>query len=90
MYMSTPIIACNSGGPKESVSHGKSGFLLKQDQDLWAEHMDILSRDPTKAKEMGKFGKEHVKKLFGFETFANKSDSYIKQVKYGKAYKKNI
>lgn len=27
-YMNTPVLACNSGGPKESVVHGKTGYLI--------------------------------------------------------------
>ena len=26
--MNTPVLACNSGGPKESVVHGKTGYLI--------------------------------------------------------------
>lgn len=29
MYCNTPVIACNSGGPMESVKHGVTGFLLE-------------------------------------------------------------
>jgi alpha-1,3/alpha-1,6-mannosyltransferase len=31
MYMEIPVVACNSGGPKESVLNGKTGYLLEQD-----------------------------------------------------------
>lgn len=28
MYMKCPVIACNTGGPKESIIHQETGFLL--------------------------------------------------------------
>ena len=34
---------------------------------------------------MGKFGKEHVTKIFGLETFANKADAYVKAIKFGRS-----
>lgn len=29
MYMKTPVIAINSGGPKESIINGETGYLLE-------------------------------------------------------------
>ena len=38
MYMGCIVIACNSGGPLESIAHGETGFLLKaNDSKQWAE-----------------------------------------------------
>jgi len=31
MYCKTPVIACNSGGPLESVAANVTGFLLDND-----------------------------------------------------------
>ena len=31
MYNKRPVIACNSGGPKESIVDNKTGFLLESD-----------------------------------------------------------
>ena len=40
MYLGCVVIACNSGGPLESIDHGKTGFLLKANQPKqWAEQM---------------------------------------------------
>jgi alpha-1,3/alpha-1,6-mannosyltransferase len=36
MYLETPVIAINSGGPLESISHEKTGFLLEKDPAKWA------------------------------------------------------
>ena len=47
MYLGCVVIACNSGGPLESIAHGETGFLLKaNDSKQWAEQMmQIASND---------------------------------------------
>ena len=30
MFLKVPVIAVNSGGPRETVLHGKTGFLCEQ------------------------------------------------------------
>ena len=37
--MKSPVLACNSGGPKESVLDGKTGYLLSSQPQHWAEKM---------------------------------------------------
>lgn len=35
MYLGCIVIACNSGGPLESVDHNKTGYLLSPDYEEW-------------------------------------------------------
>ena len=37
MYMLCTVIACNSGGPLESIINGKTGYLLPPEPEVWAE-----------------------------------------------------
>jgi len=37
MFMGCIVIACNSGGPLESIAHDKTGFLLSPNVEDWAE-----------------------------------------------------
>ena len=37
MYMGCIVIACNSGGPLESIANNKTGFLLETKPKLWAD-----------------------------------------------------
>ena len=51
MYEGTPVIAVNSGGPKETVVHGKTGFLCSQTAKSFSEAMlvtmlPVFVRDP--------------------------------------------
>ena len=39
MYLGSVVIACNSGGPLESIVNEKTGFLLKPKANLWAEQI---------------------------------------------------
>lgn len=35
MHMGSAVIACNSGGPLESVEDGKTGYLVPPDGEQW-------------------------------------------------------
>ncbi|KAK6031699.1 hypothetical protein OSTOST_02136, partial [Ostertagia ostertagi] len=45
MYVGTPVIAVNSGGPTESIVHGQTGFLAEQTAEDFAKYMFTLIRD---------------------------------------------
>ena len=36
MFMKRPVIACNSGGPLESIEDQETGFLLVPKPNIWA------------------------------------------------------
>lgn len=88
MYMERPIIACNSGGPKESVLDGKTGYLVEPNEEKWAAKMKSLAENPSTANEMGKQGKVNVKNRFGLEAFADSANSHVYNVLKGKKEKK--
>jgi len=39
MHIGCIVIACNSGGPLESIEDKKTGFLIKPDAHLWGKQM---------------------------------------------------
>ena len=53
MYLETPVIAVNDGGPLESVKDSETGFLLPQDSDKWADKMKILYENKVIRKKFG-------------------------------------
>ena len=64
------VMACDSGGPLESVKHEETGFLLKPDAKLWGKKIkEIQGKDQNKMK---KAAKERVIKMFTMEVFAKK------------------
>ena len=40
--MRIPVLAHNSGGPRETVCDGKTGYLLSSKPEEWAEKMELL------------------------------------------------
>jgi len=47
MYAKKVILACNNGGPKESVVDGECGFLLDDADSLkWAEKLKFVIENP--------------------------------------------
>uniref|UniRef100_A0A183GJX2 Glycos_transf_1 domain-containing protein n=1 Tax=Heligmosomoides polygyrus TaxID=6339 RepID=A0A183GJX2_HELPZ len=53
MYLGTPVIAVNSGGPKESIAHGRTGFLAEQKPEEFAKHMMTLMRNAELRRKFG-------------------------------------
>lgn len=69
MYMRKPVVACNSGGPTETVSDGETGFLCEPTPESFGAAMVRLARDRSLAQEMGISGRERVVALFSWERF---------------------
>ena len=77
MYMRNPVIAANSGGPLETVLHGKTGFLCEPTAESFAEQMLHLVRNPSVVRKMGEAGHSHVVENFSFHAFTEKLDSIV-------------
>eukprot|EP01029_Cantina_marsupialis_P028203 TRINITY_DN775854_c0_g1_i1.p1 TRINITY_DN775854_c0_g1~~TRINITY_DN775854_c0_g1_i1.p1 ORF type:complete len:484 (-),score=110.10 TRINITY_DN775854_c0_g1_i1:113-1471(-) len=71
MEACAPVIAVNNGGPLESVRDGKDGFLCEQEPIAFAQAMQKLMNDEELAIEMGKNGRDRVKKNFSFQAFSD-------------------
>lgn len=69
MYMNRAVIACNSGGPLETVINEETGFLCDSNADSFAKAMANFVEDKSLAREMGSNGHDHVKKNFSYSTF---------------------
>jgi glycosyltransferase involved in cell wall biosynthesis len=73
MACETPVVAFRGDGTEEDIGEdGECGFLvppLSVDQ-LALKTIEILE-NPSLAKEMGKKGRERIKKLFSWEKVAN-------------------
>lgn len=42
MHMGCIVIACNSGGPLESIDHAKTGFLLSPNEEEWGRQINRI------------------------------------------------
>ena len=74
MNFGTPVIAHDSGGPKETIIHGKTGFLYNTFDDLVACIQSILCMDENKYREMQKNCKDHAHN-FGITSSVNKLEA---------------
>lgn len=66
MASATPVIACNSGGPKESIVDGVTGFLVKPDPIDFAKRMRDCLGDVS---SMGVHARERALATFSRKAF---------------------
>lgn len=77
MAAGKPVIACNSGGPKESVKHGVTGLLCEPTPQSFSQAMSLLLGDHTKASSMGWAARQHVQEQFSREIFGLRLNKFI-------------
>ena len=77
MYMNRPVIAVNSGGPRETIKHNETGFLCRPEPKDFANAMKRFVFDKSLAREMGNAGHEHVVHSFSFNQFKEKINDLI-------------
>lgn len=70
MYVGTPVIAVNSGGPKETIISGETGFLCEQNPKDFAEAMQRFVTGVNDKTHMGEAGYSRVVNNFSFIKFS--------------------
>ncbi|KAL3140010.1 hypothetical protein ABBQ38_004293 [Trebouxia sp. C0009 RCD-2024] len=71
MASGRPVIACDSGGPTESVRHETTGFLCKPSPGAFAHAMQTLL-EPGVAGRMGASARSHVEAHFSRQVFGQR------------------
>ena len=71
MAAGRPVVACNSGGPLETVVQGETGFLCKPMGEAFAVAMEELMT-PGVAEKMGAAAMVHVRENFSRGAFGEK------------------
>lgn len=81
MALGKPVVASSSGGNPEFIKDRVTGLLVppKNPQRL-AEALLSLLKDKKKAEEMGKRGRERVKRLFDIKTSVRRYESLYQGV----------
>jgi len=84
MYMGCIVLACNSGGPTESIVHEKTGYLLDADDvSQWADKMSNLYKGINSGSnsnvldEIKANGKQRVEDKFSFRAFGEQMCSFL-------------
>ncbi|KAG2322822.1 hypothetical protein Bca52824_016035 [Brassica carinata] len=67
-----PVIACNSGGPVETVKNGATGYLCEPSPEDFSSAMAKFIEDPELASRMGSGARRHVVESFSVKTFGQK------------------
>jgi len=75
-----PVIACNSGGPVETVVNEVTGFLCDPSPTEFSNAMLKLASDHDLAVRMGKQARDHVVQKFSTKTFGDLLNSYVLNV----------
>jgi alpha-1,3/alpha-1,6-mannosyltransferase len=78
MQLETPVIAANSGGPLETVIHGKTGYLAEPTAEKFAACMLKMIENGTSSK-MGKMGRKHVQETFLLQACGSKLEQLLKE-----------
>ncbi len=81
MFNRRPVIAVNSGGPLESIEHGKTGFLVEGSKEQFAGAMrSVLSMSESDRVAMGSAGRARVINKFSFASFTGQLNTVIQQL----------
>jgi trehalose synthase len=63
LWKERPVVGGDVGGIPLQIIEGKNGYLVNDHEQCGLRILELL-KNPEKAREMGKFGKEHVRKNF--------------------------
>lgn len=72
-----PVIACNSGGPVETIKNGETGFLCDPNPRDFSSAMSNFIRDPHLAERMGREAREHVINSFSTKTLGERLNRFL-------------
>lgn len=77
MAAQKPVIACNSGGPIETVRDGETGFLCDPTPKDFSAAMSKFLQDPLTAQRMGTEARRHVTESFSTKIFGQRLNRYL-------------
>ncbi|XP_058202588.1 uncharacterized protein LOC131317023 [Rhododendron vialii] len=79
-----PVIACNSGGPVETIKNGVTGFLHDPSPQELSSAMEKFTRDPQMAERMGSEARQHVVESFSTKIFGQRLNQILLDIARGK------
>lgn len=79
---SLPVVAMAEGGVRESVQHGKTGFLVDSEPEM-GRMVEALLSDPVLARRMGEAGRENALKNWSLEAAVDRLEHHLKEVASG-------
>jgi colanic acid/amylovoran biosynthesis glycosyltransferase len=80
MATGLPVVATRHGGIPEAVDHGRTGFLVaEEDHVALANAMQLIASSPVLLEEMGERAHATVKERFGQETQIDHLESFYEE-----------
>ncbi|KAH8100331.1 alpha-1,3-mannosyltransferase ALG2 [Cristinia sonorae] len=95
MVCGVPVLACDNGGPTESVIdpdfeprsrdskdmvEGRTGWLRKPDPEIWATALrEIVALSPEERRELSSRALRRAREMFGMEAMARDLDDALKE-----------
>ncbi len=76
MANSKPVLANRAGGPKESIIHNRTGWLLPPEAGAWADIIKTFPKNRDKLISMGNNARKHSKK-YDWSNFVHGVDNSI-------------
>ncbi|KAI8854503.1 hypothetical protein BC829DRAFT_380095 [Chytridium lagenaria] len=81
MYLRTPVVAVNDGGPTETVLDGDTGYLREPKAEAFSEAVErILGMSEAQRKRMGEAGRRRVEENFTLDSFSRRLDGILQHV----------
>lgn len=78
MYCKKPVIAVNSGGPKESIVDNRTGFLCDSNEEAFAKAMKkIVDNEDNIVQQFSQFGFNRFHEKFSFEAFSHQLNTVV-------------
>ncbi|VEN40054.1 unnamed protein product [Callosobruchus maculatus] len=78
MTVKKPVIAVNSGGPRETVEHNVTGYLCEPLGDSMAEYMAKIIRNNS--RKMGEEGRKRLDDKFSYNIFKKTLNEVIEHL----------
>lgn len=80
MACSTAVVGVAEGGVRESVVHGKTGWLVERELKLFADVVSHGLANPGECDAMGKAGRLHVIENWSWDSTARRLNDLIREV----------
>uniref|UniRef100_A0A8D8YA14 Alpha-1,3/1,6-mannosyltransferase ALG2 n=1 Tax=Cacopsylla melanoneura TaxID=428564 RepID=A0A8D8YA14_9HEMI len=78
MFCKKPVIAVNSGGPKESILDNKTGFLCEPNEEAFAKAMKkIMDNEDNIVQQFSQFGFNRFHEKFSFQAFSHQLNTIV-------------
>ena len=72
MAAGRPVIAVNHGGPTETVTHDRTGFLCPPDPQAFAGVLAMLVTRLDVAEQIGSAARDDVRRRFSIDSFGDR------------------